>query len=271
MPALAKLPRTPHMNFLLGHQLAAILTAFAVGSLLAALVYRNAKGSLSWKIADFVWIALGGLGALTALLANGYQDERGRVDRQIDISYATSKAFEATTSRFRLLHCDHDRQGPQRAATLVLCGKVDVLSASAADNQNLPLFLDVAQTRTPLSALDGMFGGGAQMAASTGMSHDQMMARVTQFDVGQLLSFAASDAATRAAMASLDASSYADISAEYQVIANTYDDLIDQLGRVKAEWDYLQANSLVLTLQVLALCMISFAAPFRLGKSLNDF
>jgi hypothetical protein len=260
------------MNFLLDHQIAAILTCFITGSLLAALLYRTAKSGLSWRIADFVWVALGGLGALTALMAGSYQDERGRVDRQIDVSYAISKTFETTTARFRLLHCEKDRQGAAyRPATLVLCDKVEFLSASAAINRDLPLFLDVAQTRTPLSSLGWLLGDDEQIAKQTGMTTNQMIEQVEQFDAPELLTFAAMDDTTRAATATLDASPHADIAAEYQVIATTYDELIDQLARVKTEWDYLEANSLVLILQVLALCLIAFAAPFRLGKSLNDF
>ena len=55
------------------------------------------------------------------------------------------------------------------------------------------------------------------------------------------------------------------------MIAASYEDLVNQLGMVKAEWDYLEENSIVLILQVIALCLIAFAAPFRLGKSINDF
>ncbi len=260
------------MSFLLDHQVAAILSCFVVGSLIAAIMYRNAKGSLSWRVADFVWVALGGLGALAALLAGGYESERGRVDRQIDISFATSKSFEMNAGRFRLLHCETDRQGSwYRPATLVLCEKVEFLSASAAINRDLPLFLDVAQTRTPLSSLGWLLGGADPFATGTGLTANQMIAKVDQFDAVELLTFAATDDTTRAAVATLSSSSHAEISAEYQVIANTYDELIDQLGRVKAEWDYLESNSTVLILQMIALCLIAFAAPFRLGKSLNDF
>jgi hypothetical protein len=259
------------MNFLLDHQIAVILACFVMGTVIAAVIYRTAKGSLSWKIADFLWVALGGLGAVTALLAGSYQDEHGRVDRQIDISYATSKNFESNAGRFRLLHCEKDRQGaPYRAAVLALCDKVEFLSASVAINRDLPLFLDVAQTRTPLSSLGWLLADDSQIESATGMTTNQMIAQVEKFDAVELLTFAAKDDKTRAAVARLNASPHAEIAAEYQVLATTYDELIDQLGRVKAEWDYLEANSLVLTLQVLALCLIAFAAPFRLGKSLND-
>ena len=40
-----------------------------------------------------------------------------------------------------------------------------------------------------------------------------------------------------------------------------------QLGE---EWDFLQSRSGILTLQVLALSLVAFAAPFRLGKSIAD-
>ena len=182
------------MNVFLEHQIASIVGSFIAGSIIAALIYRYAQSSLSWKIADLVWVALGGVGAIAALLSGSYNDERGRVDRQIDISYAITKSFETSAARFHLQHCVTDRQGRLlRPATQTLCGKVDLLTTSAHDNSNLPLFLDVAQTRTPLSTLGWVLGGKTQAAASAGMTVNSMMDMVDGFDVAGLHTIAAMD------------------------------------------------------------------------------
>ena len=98
-----------------------------------------------------------------------------------------------------------------------------------------------------------------------------MASQVANFDTAALLSVASDDWPTVQAWNQLNGSAQAEVAADYQVISETYEDLVATLGRVKAEWDYLEANSLVLLLQVIALCLIAFAAPFRLGKSLHEF
>jgi hypothetical protein len=260
------------MNFLIENQTLSIIGSFVIGSIIAAIVYRRAQSSLSWKVADLVWVALGGVGAIAALLSGSYQDERSRIDRQIDISYAITKSFEASANRFLLLHCDKDRQGPTyRAEVVVVCKKTIKLTTSAKANSELPLFLDLAQTRPPLSSIGLLFGGQSQVADAEGMTKTSAMAKVDSFDADKLQTVAVIDYPTRTALSSLEASPHADISVDYQVLAGTYSNLIKQLGRVKAEWDYLEENSIVLIVQVIALCLIAFAAPFRLGKSINDF
>ena len=258
------------MNFLVENQLVSIIGCFLLGTLGATLIYHFAKSGLSWRVADFIWVALGGVGAIAALLSGSYMDEHGRVNRQIDISYVISKNFDAMAERFKLLHCQFDRQGPDlRPPTLMLCKKVQELTASAKANQDLPLFLELTSPQSQLAGLAWLFP--PPPAATGQVTNDQMASQVANFYTAALLSVASDDWPTVQAWNQLNGSAHAEVAADYQVISETYEDLVATLGRVKAEWDYLEANSLVLLLQVIALCLIAFAAPFRLGKSLHEF
>ena len=260
------------MNFLVENQLVSIVGCFLLGTLCAVLINRYAKSSMSWRVADFIWVVLGGVGAIAALLSGSYLDEHSRVNRQIDISYATSKSFDAMAERFKLLHCQFDRQGPDlREPTLMLCKKVRELIASADANQDLPLFLELTSPQTRLAGLNWLYPNSAEPGAEDAPAQDKMATQVANFDTATLLTVASDDWPTVQAWNRLNGSANADVAADYQVISETYEDLVGTLGRVKAEWDYLQANSVVLILQVIALCLIAFAAPFRLGKSFNDF
>lgn len=261
------------MQFLLDNQASAILICFFTGSVIAIFLYQSNRGSTSWKVADLIWVALGGLGALTAIISNSYQSEQSRINRQIDVAYSLSQTFEQTSGRFRLLHCEKDRQGPMfRPSTLVLCNKVEFLAASNAINRDLALFVEVTNTTATLKSLRWLFGDSSGQVQGVPMSSDEMMAAANAFNPRELLTFVAMDDETKAALATLQAGPRsADIAAEYQVLATAYETLIDQLERLKVEWDYLQANSVVLLLQLFAVCCIAFAAPFRLGKSFNDF
>lgn len=60
------------------------------------------------------------------------------------------------------------------------------------------------------------------------------------------------------------------IAGDFLILARAYDALIEQITQLKSEWEYLQDNAHILVLQILALCMVAFAAPFRLGKSVVD-
>lgn len=259
------------MSGLLDNQLILYLACFAVGSFCAAMLYRNSSGSRSWKFADLVWVVVGGLSAIAAIISGTYESDRTRFDRQSDVIYATTKGFESNAGRFRLLHCETDRQGPvYRPQALYLCEKIEFLSASTARYRDLPLFLTVSDNPGPLRSLSWLFGDPNAPDPSD-ISADDMMGRAKSFDPVLLLRVSATDAGTKSAIAALAASdTHADIAAEFQVLATTYKELIAQLDRLTLEWDYLQNNSVVLKLRVLALCLLAFAAPFRLGKSIVE-
>ncbi|MCB2137371.1 MAG: hypothetical protein KDE08_15755, partial [Rhodobacteraceae bacterium] len=199
------------------------------------------------------------------ILAEVYAADRSHLDRQIDLAFAATRVFDRDAARFRLVHCEAGRHpGPHQPHIRTLCDKVEFLSASTAENASLPLFLGITETAVPKRA----FGFGPATGAEDAMSHAEMVAEVERFDPADFLVFAAQDDATRAAMAGLaTVPDLAVVAAEYQVIATSYEDLIAQVGELKEEWDYLQANAPILTFQVIALCLVAFAAPFRLGRS----
>lgn len=253
------------MSFLTDNQLPLILGAFLLGLLGAAVVYRSGRRSFWGRMADLVWVGLGGLGALAAILSGIYQDDRTRLDRQVDVAYTVARAFEADAARFRLAWCDLGPAYEGVTADLrTLCDRVEFLHASTAQTRRLPLFLEVSQTAEPLRALR-LFLGGAE---PEGMAEGREAALA--FDA-EPLAFAARTPQTDEAVLRLARRPLTvGIAAEYRVIATTYEELIATAARLIEEWRYLQDHSLVLTLQVVALCLIAFAAPFRLGKSLAD-
>lgn len=244
------------------NRLVLIVLCFAIGLVGMVLVMRHRRHSRWWKIADLVWVALGGLGVVTALLAGIYADDTARLDRQIDLSFATSHSFDRDAGRFRLRYCSGDEI---EANVAHLCEKVEFLSASAALNADLPLFADVAHARAPLRALRPLIGspdGGE-------MSDADKLSRVERFDPGEVLTFEPLDPDTVMALKRMG-STTPHIAADYRILALTYRDLIEGLATIKADWEFLQKNSLFVLFQILALCLIAIAAPFRLGKSLVE-
>ena len=251
------------MSFVVAHQLALIAGFFAAGTLGALFLFRRGAGPKAWKLADLVWVVVGGLGALTAILAGVYKTDSVQLNRQIDIAYAATQGFDTVAARFRLLYCQFEDGDPD---VMTLCEKVEFLSASTAENRELPLFLEVTRISAPLQGLT-LFTRSRQEAED----HDKMMEEVRNFDPARFLAFAAEDDATRRAAARLaDTPNRREIAVEFRLIASAYDDLIGKVGRLKTEWEYLQANTQFLSAQILALCMVAFAAPFRLGKSVVE-
>lgn len=249
------------MTFLLANQLTLMLAAFAAGLVGWLLVLAKPAGSRAWKLADFLWVIFGGFGTLAAVVAGLYRADTSRIDRQIDLAYTSMRAFDRDAARFRLRYCEG-----ADGAIHVLCDKVEFLSAATAINGRLPLFLDITRAAMPLQSLrlfSGRDSGTGDMMA--------MMRQADGFDPGSILSFATTDPQITAALQDLhhDAAGTA-IAADYQVLASSFDDLTGQARRLKEEWDYLRAHSQFLAVQVLALCLVAFAAPFRIGKSLAD-
>lgn len=250
------------MGFINDNQLPLILLCFLAGSVFTAVLFRSHVPQRAWKIADLVWICLGGIGALTAVIAGVYVEDSSRLSRQIDIAYSATRTFDRDAARFRLAHCEVDHPAATfQAAIRDLCDKVEFLSASTAGNAGLPLFLAVTERAAPLQGLNLFFG-----TADDGMEDE-----IARFDKAEFLAFAPRDARTDAAVTLLrQAPSVAGIAADFQVIARSYEELIAEVMHLRDEWDVLQAGSAILTLQVLALCLVAFAAPFRLGKSIVE-
>lgn len=253
----------PLISAIIENRLLLIVGCFTGGLVGMVLVLRHSRNSRWWRIADLVWVALGGLGVITALLAGVYADDSARLERQIDLGFATSRAFDRDAARFRLRYC---ARNPDTAVSQ-LCDKVEFLSASAAINADLPLFADVAHASAPLRALRPLIG--EPISAAGDMAYSEKLARVERFDPVELLAFDALDVETVMALKSTETSAPA-IAADYRVLALTYGELIEALRRLKLDWEFLQQNSLFVLFQVLALSLVAIAAPFRLGKSLVD-
>lgn len=252
------------MSFVLDNQLLLLLLCFTAGCAAVLPMLLRPAAPRAWHYADLLWVLLGGIGTLAALLAGAHVEDSGRLERQIDIAYATTGSFDRDAARFRLSHCEAPHADPAlRAPVRRLCDKVEFLSASTAENSELPLFLGVTRQAMPPAGLSLFRGGGG--AAMRGPVAEAAM----RFDPATLLVFAALDDPARAA---LDRLAHADaapgIAAEFRVLAGTYDALIAQVEGLYGEWLLLQRNAGILTLQVIALCLVAFAAPFRLGRSL---
>ncbi|OED50271.1 hypothetical protein AB838_02685 [Rhodobacteraceae bacterium (ex Bugula neritina AB1)] len=249
------------MAFIADNQLPLLILFFLTGLIGTAFLFRKPAGHRAWKLADLVWVVLGGFGALVAVVSGIYAADSSRLERQIDIAYAATAAFDRDAARFRLRFCD-----PAYDADIaVLCEKVEFLSASTAGNAELPLFIAVTDEVAPLQGLSFLFGTGR-----TEMDEmKDMEAQASAFDPEAFLVFTALDAPAQAAVDTMRRKVPA-IAGDFLIIARAYDGLIAHVSKLKDEWEYLQANAHILVLQIIALCLVSFAAPFRLGKSIVE-
>lgn len=247
------------MIFIADNQLSLIILSFVAGSLGTAFLFRKPAGHRAWRIADLVWVVVGGLGAIMAVMAGLYKADSSRLDRQIDIAFASTSAFDRDAARFRLRFCE-PAYDPDIG---VLCNKVEFLSASTASNAELPLFIAITDKVSPLQRLSFLpaRGGDKHMTAMT--------AQIKAFEAEPFLVFATMDEETEAALGNMRRKVPA-IAGDYTILARGYEQLIDQVSTLKDEWEFLQANTYILVLQILALCLVAFAAPFRLGKSIVE-
>ncbi|UWQ59722.1 hypothetical protein K3722_06235 [Leisingera caerulea] len=248
------------MAFIADNQLPLLILFFLTGLIGTAFLFRKPAGHRAWKLADLVWVVLGGFGALVAVISGIYAADSSKLERQIDIAYAATAAFDRDAARFRLRFCD-----PAYDADIaVLCEKVEFLSASTAGNAELPLFIAVTDEVAPLQGLSFLFGSRSGMEEMS-----EMEAQASAFDPAAFLVFTSLDEPAQAAVDNMRRKVPA-IAGDYLIIARAYDDLIAHVAKLKDEWEYLQDNAHILVLQIIALCLVSFAAPFRLGKSIVE-
>ncbi|MBT3142877.1 hypothetical protein DS909_17800 [Phaeobacter gallaeciensis] len=250
------------MTFIADNQLPLLIVFFITGCIGTAFLFRKPAGHRSWKMADLVWVVLGGIGALVAVMAGLYKADSSRLDRQIDIAYAATASFDRDAARFRLRFCDPAYDDDIET----LCEKVEFLSASTASNSELPLFIAVTNEVAPLTGFTVLFGLGSTDDMD---KMETMVEQANAFDPDQFLVFTSMDEPTQAAVDTLRRK-IPTIAGDYLILAMAYDDLIEQVGKLKDEWEFLQDNAHILILQVIALCLVSFAAPFRLGKSIVE-
>ncbi|WP_122076523.1 hypothetical protein [Pseudophaeobacter sp. EL27] len=248
------------MIFIADNQLFLILACFCIGLVGTGFLLRKPAGHRAWKFADLVWVLLGGIGALAAVIAGIYKSDSSHLERQIDVAYAATSAFDRDAARFRLRFCD-----PAYDTDIaVLCDKVEFLSASTAGNAELPLFIAVTDEVAPLQGISFLAGSKSAAQEMTAKA-----ATADAFDPEAFLIFTALDEPTEAAVENLRRR-IPTIAGDFVILAQAYEDLIAQIQRLKQEWDYLQDNAYILVLQLFALCLVGFAAPFRLGKSVVE-
>jgi hypothetical protein len=256
------------MSVLADHQLTLIALAFFLGLAGTVALFLRHVPPRVWQFADLGWVVLGGFGAVAAVIAGIYKADSTRLSRQIDVAYAAARTVAHDADRFTRLWCA--APGPDMAA---LCARVGDIAAATAASSGLPLFIDVARITAPLQDL-ALFLPRAEPDADDAalmdtMSHDAMTGMVETFSPDPYLALA-SDPVADAAAEALARDPTTAAAVDYSVIAASYTGLVGQVAALKGEWDYLQAHRLFLAIQIIAICLVAFAAPFRLGKSLVD-
>ncbi len=244
-------------EFLQTYQLPLILACFVLGCLGALTLFKRTEDTRAWLMADVIWVALGGIGAVVAIAAGIYQEDSTTLNRQITVAYTTSRAFDADAARFRLRYCaEHNSTDLTK-----LCEKVEFLSASSAENSALPLFLTITERAAPLEGFSILFGSARE--------HAEMRQAAANLDMAEFLAFETRDVPTVMALEAI-ASTRPEVAADYRVLALSYDTLIADITALQDAWHRLQSGKALLVLQVLALCLVAFATPFRLGRTIDS-
>ena len=245
--------------FIVENQFLLITLSFLSGVFGILLIARKPAGHRAWYLADLIWVVLGLFGAMGAIMAGVYKTDSSRLERQIDIAYAATFAFDQDAARFRLRNCG--TSAPGDVATL--CDRVEFLSGSTAKNSALPLFIAVTEKANPLQGLHLITGSLENEIDS------ELMDRANRYDPGELLAFSAFDEKINNSIKNLRTTNPG-VAGDYQVLAQGYERLIEQVAKLGEEWQYLRDRSYILHIQIISICLAAFAAPFRLGKSIAE-
>jgi len=183
------------MAFITDHQLLLLTLTFSAGVIGTALIARHLARLRAWQVADLLWVVLGAIGAVAALMAGVYKTDSTRISHQIDVAYAATNAYDRDAARFRLRYCEGDRGN----ALHVLCDRVEFLSASTAGNAELPLFIQITKSAAPLQGLR-LLPAKVDAAEMDDMDFAEMVAEANAFDPDPFLEFVALDTQTEGAL-----------------------------------------------------------------------
>ncbi|WP_412508393.1 hypothetical protein [Roseovarius sp. SYSU LYC5161] len=244
---------------LVDYQFPLYLLAFAAGCGITVACLCTPPGQRIWALADLLWVVFGLFGALGAVVADIYLADSSRIERQIGMTRAATIAFDRDVNAFRLGHC----AAPGSAALATLCDKADFLAASTARNAALPLFTEASDNEAALRDLFPFSAPPDTKAMS------EMRAQADALDTRELLAFQPIDSATRPALKTLDTRA-PEVVGQFRILARSYESLVAQTRALQQEWAYIDSRAWLLGLKTLAICLVSFAAPFRLGRTIAD-
>ncbi len=265
-----------------------LLVCFLLGLMFAAIIFLGARSKTIWAWVDLIWIFVGGFSAATALLSNLYLNEIEQTKREIDFFRSGSQMIAFETEIFLESRCNArkiDEVLPNvRFSYRSACSRVALLAQSTQLNLTAFSVLEVGQ---PLSNASTRSLDPAAYIALAEIDFDgQLIDKLAE--IKNLATALERDtSATGLSMwQNLDLSSkfvivvddesslsdlrlfgfYDDFVAEFMALNRLAQVSLENLDGSKQNWDELSLKLAPLGLRNVALMLLAFVFPLRLGR-----
>jgi hypothetical protein len=270
---------------LVEHQTIITLSTFSFGLLCLGILLKKRDGHV-WKIVDLVWVVFGGGAAISAVIASIYINKDGVLARQVDVLKANMTSISTDARRFNEEHCSETSEIAFYASMVsTLCANNRVMIESITQEEQRPFFSEISditeelrefagkEISTQIEPLDDFLDPN-----TTGNNDPDIIKSIfTNADITIVLEGLKLDlldplnnSATSAISALRRSGLYFDMTADYTSIAREYQKITQQLANVGTAWELNQQDFQFVVARALAIALVAFAFPLRVGKSIHD-
>lgn len=263
----------------LGHQWFIYFISVLLGVLVAIFALVRRKTEQFWKLVDLTWISVGTIATVAAVTTTLYISEISDAQRRIDRLRATIADLNTDAEMFVAIHCsERTLSSIIQVTSLAMREACQDAIVVASETQSTSDLISFTELLAPSIAINGEESRQRQIHAAFDLT-----ANTYTNENGTELTMASLIQAKWLSRAKLN-------DAEFEGLGNTilftgfYDKFFFELSAIRSRsasiameveslrssWQLILGKRSLLALRVIALTLISFVAPLRIGKSIFD-
>jgi len=264
---------------------------FFLGSLVSVALFVWWSSSKTWKIADLVWIVVGGVATLIAISTSLYLSETSEIKRDIDLARADLRAFSRVVSTFNARHCanTHSEASAQRAfwfdphfeSIRSVCSAAISLQNETNEENELYEFIELAATSVRNPPVQMILGSTyidrdsfpATESANSEVTKEDFSISRENLLLENAFNFSAKNLngiIDGPVQELLSSGNHDEIVNEYLNLNSLQTDLQKQFRDLQTSWGEIRNRRFILALRMISIFAVALAFPLRLGKSLNE-
>lgn len=278
-------------NWIVENQFFLIIVFFIIGTVTAHRLFFARNQKKIWKIADLGWIIAGGLSAATAVILSVLLSEINSVRRESDIFTAAVASFNKDAKRFMQVYCTDRadwRFSPVfRENGTILCAHIRKIEAETAEDAKLVRFASIFSSGNEKEDTDHSWAKGI---AFRDYDTDEMNTLFDALELANDLNFGEQVTIDTGAFSSLAFPvrkiSEEEINQTLQILINSGDadafcsefitlnsrmkDIRFSTSQLQNRWNTVMRKQPLFLWRALALLVLSFIFPLRVGKSVHE-
>ncbi|MFK7867622.1 MAG: hypothetical protein AB8B58_00125 [Roseobacter sp.] len=274
------------MIWIIDNQILFLVLAFAIGLILSLFLLNQTHEKKVWRYADLLWIVVGGIGALVAFIVSVFLSNVATTERSIVLVQSSISNAHSDAVAIAAKYCSEaifPRHLPYYADDFaLLCdavGGIKEQTAKDSDAFSLVTLLEEERPNASPFSMDEFHFDPSQAAFDpkkviefSGMTEALSAALERPGDFSSVFfKFDIDNPAFESARIELIGSGvYTDLALEYGALKSEYERLVLEFDELRIVWNDIVEQRWLLLMRTIALGMLSFSLPLRLGKSVFE-